>query len=264
MLFPALTAAFGLFGTILSAVAIGLPNWSRFEYLTATSENTIGLWTLPDNTYCQGWVIATAAMMICALICFFLVLFGAALILCSKVAWKTRSLRILVSVVAFFAFVFSLLAVIFWICFHEWNKCWLDGQNLDVNAYFKYQKYDASWILACVATGLAMLMTCTACAAIGKMPRQPVKYVTAPPYMPAYAPPTVSYTSAPKYPVVPPPTYPSTSYTTAPAYSSTTSYTTSAAAPAPAYTTSAAASTTSYTTSAAARPYSPAPYMPKY
>ena len=186
-----------------------------------------------------------------------------------------------VSVVAFFAFVFSLLAVIFWICFHEWNKCWLDGQNLDVNAYFKYQKYDASWILACVATGLAMLMTCTACAAIGKMPRQPVKYVTAPPYMPAYAPPTVSYTSAPKYPVVPPPTYPSTSYTTAPAYSSTTSYTTSAAAPAPAYssttsyttsaaapapayTTSAAASTTSYTTSAAARPYSPAPYMPKY
>ena len=107
MLFPALTAAFGLFGTILSAVAIGLPNWSRFEYLTATSENTIGLWTLPDNTYCQGWVIATAAMMICALICFFLVLFGAALILCSKVAWKTRSLRILVCPLALRRAVFS-------------------------------------------------------------------------------------------------------------------------------------------------------------
>jgi hypothetical protein len=177
-------------------------------------------------------------MMICALICFFLVMFGAVLILVSKVAARTKTLRILVSIVAFFCFVFSLLAVIFWICFHEWNKCWLDGQNLDVNAYFKYQKYDVSWILACVAAGLAMLMTCTACAAVAKTP-YPYPNVTLVPYetTPAPARPQVP-SNTPKYPTVPPPTYPTTSYTTRP-YSPptypTTSYTTRPYSPAPGY-----------------------------
>ena len=169
----ALTAALGLFGAVIAAVATGLPNWSRYRLLTSSVQQTMGLWDFNNNTYCYGWVLATAAMIICTACFFFLGFIGATLVLVSKFPWRTKPLRFLVALFAILCFTCSILAVVFWICFHEWNKCWFEGQDLDVNATYAYQKYDASWILATIACGLAMLMCLTACWAIGATPKAP-------------------------------------------------------------------------------------------
>ena len=77
MRWTALTALSALVGTALTAVAIALPNWCMWA-LRAAPSNEIrwGLWNFFDleNHQCQGWVVATALLMILATCSFFLVL----------------------------------------------------------------------------------------------------------------------------------------------------------------------------------------------
>jgi len=214
----ALTAFLALCGLVLSAVATGLARWSKFARIGA-SEMRWGLWDFLDQNplYCEGWVAATAAMIILATVFFFLTLLVALLVLAKKkMAWKTKPLRLVMSLLAFLTFLFTILAVVFWICFNEWPSCWMNYSGAtwaNVNSTFQYTKYDISWMLACAACGIAMLMTLCACWSVGKTPRAPL-------------PPVMESPVYPEYPMAPAPMYPEYEY--APAYSTAPMYPTAA------------------------------------
>jgi hypothetical protein len=240
MLPTALTAFFALSGLVLCCVAIGLARWSKYA-LIGGSEIRWGLWDFLDQTtlYCEGWVLATIAMTICAIAFFFFTLLVALLVLAKKkVAFKTKPLRLVMSVMAYITFTFTILAIVFWICFNEWPACWMnysDATWANVNATYQYTKYDIAWMLVCAACGIALLMCLTAYWAVAKTPKAPV-----PPMLPKYP----EYPTQPAYPeVVAPlypavqetPMYPTAAYPTA-AYPEVSTYTYPAASSyAPAY-----------------------------
>jgi|EP00670_Eutreptiella_braarudii_P006963 hypothetical protein len=204
MLPTAITAFFALSGTVLTAVATGLARWSKFAAIGG-AETRWGLWDFMKQNplYCEGWVVATAVMIILALCFFFFTLLVALMVLAKKkVAWKTKPLRLIMSLLAFLTFLWTILAVVFWICFNEWPACWMnysDATWANVNATYQYTKYDVSWMLACAACGIALLMTLTAYWSVAKTPKAPV-----PPVMeyPAYPAAPVYTTAAPMYPSV--------------------------------------------------------------
>jgi hypothetical protein len=174
----AITAFLAFCGVVLTAVAVGLARWSKYA-LIGGAEVRWGLWDFLDSNplYCAGWVAVTAAMIICALVCFFCTLVVALVVISKKkVAWKTKSFRMIMALLAFLTFLFTILAVVFWICFNEWPACWMnysDATWANVNATYQYTKYDISWMLACAACGIAMLMTLTAYWSVGKCPKAP-------------------------------------------------------------------------------------------
>jgi hypothetical protein len=131
-------------------------------------------------------------------------------------------MRMGMALLAFLTFLWTILAICFWIAHCEWPPCWTQASGstwADVNSTYSYTKYDISFILACVACGLAMLMTLTAYWSVGATPAAPkdVEY---------------SVPEPPLYPVVELPV--AESYVTAPAYAypaTTTAYSTSYGAP---------------------------------
>ena len=88
MIPTALTAFLALSGCVLAAVATGLARWSKHALLsTPTIEIRRGLWNwldLGDAHYCEGWVIATATMIILAACFFLFTLLVAAVVLANK------------------------------------------------------------------------------------------------------------------------------------------------------------------------------------
>lgn len=172
----ALTAFLALCATVLAAVALGLPNWTKYRTLAGVSGNW-GLWDWTDGSYCWGWILATIAMSICTCVFAFSLLIAAILVLMGKATWKSKKLRLLMFCLALMAFLFSILTICFYIAFHEWPPCLMNGSRNHWNTAYEYTKYDVSFILACVACGLLMLACCTAAWAVAKTPKPPAPKV---------------------------------------------------------------------------------------
>ena len=79
--------------------------------------------------------------------------------------------RLGVFALALLTFALSLLSWIFWICFNEWPVCWTNGdRSVSVHSLYSSIRYGASWILATIACGFALLMCLAAALAVAKTP----------------------------------------------------------------------------------------------
>jgi|EP00670_Eutreptiella_braarudii_P006197 hypothetical protein len=218
---------------ILCTVAISEKNWSKFA-LIGGSETRWGLWNFLDSNplYCEGWVIATAAMTILALVFGFFTGVVAAVVshkTKKKLGYKTKPLRLIMALLAFMTFTFTILAVVFWICFNEWPPCWMnysDATWANVNATYQYTKYDWCWMLVCAACGCALIMCLTAYWSVAKTPKPPVLAPPEPTY-PVVEYPMVEYPTQPAYVAYPSaPVYPTTAYSSVyvPSYPTAAAY----------------------------------------
>jgi len=216
------TAFLALAGTALASVAAAISHWSKYALISApNNEIHRGLWDwldLGDAHYCEGWVIATTVMILLAACFFYFTLATAIAVLVQrKKPWKTRPFRLAMAYLAFVTFLWTILAVCFWIAHQEWPPCWTEASGStwgDVNSTYQYTKYGTAWILACVACGVAMLMTLTACWAVGKTPKPPLPLQQVEPeyqypevHLKSYWGPKAAYVPPVSYPAVTQPTY---------------------------------------------------------
>ena len=237
--------------TVVLGVAIGLPLWSRYTSVTngINYEHQVGIWQYcvksqgnracnamsgANNNLCKGWVAATAACAIIAVTFFFLCMILSLLILVSKKPFKTKGLRLGLFGLSFLAFLFCLLAWIFWFCFGESHSCWA------LTAPSPLRKYGASFIMAALGSFFAMFLVCIAALLVGLTPKPPK--MAPPPVVE----PVVYYETVPQVPLVEYPVAPAyefapaayTAYPEVPAYQpALPAYTAPSVAAAPMYTT---------------------------